>query len=104
MSVNCSGFLPATVLVEPEKIFARKWKPSYTGIRCTTPIYHKVRPPLTHTLYNYLLGLGTEKWSECAFPKSTINHFLASSDNCEKRSMDFFYLLKIDHEREERNV
>ena len=65
------------------------------SLTCTTPIYSKVRPPLINAPYNYLLVLGTEKWSECAFPKSTINHFLASSDNCEKRSMDFFICLQL---------
>ena len=45
-----------------------------------------------------------EKRSECAFPISVINHFLASSHNCKKRLMDFLYLITMEYERGQKNL
>ena len=45
-----------------------------------------------------------EKRSECAFPISVINHFLASSHNCKKRLMVFLHLITMEHERGQKNL
>lgn len=58
-----------------------------------------------HFTFIWTLGVHLiEKWSKCAFPISAINHFLASSHNCEKRLMDFLYLLTMEYERALKNM